>query len=165
MLYTSEAEVKDSLGLRDWRHLRKEHFLQLLSMMSDMDSRVALNVLGQLPDIAMFARVAMEEVAKGHDATLTSNARSMEMVHEVHLARLELIRGELGREDLSAHTRRFLVNEVRGVQVSALGKDTENKTFLSEQLDKRLLGILAVPLATLVFVAAAAGSGRRVFGT
>lgn len=165
MRYTSEVEVKDALGLPDWRHLRKEHVLQLMSMLSDMDSRVALNILGQLPDIAMFARVAMEDVAKGHDATLSSNARSMEMVHEVHMVRLELLKGELSRVDLNADQRLLLVNEVRDVHVSALTKDTENKKFLSEQFDKRVMGVVAgaVALAAVVFAAAKAGSKQPAF--
>jgi hypothetical protein len=165
MRYTSEVEVKDALGLPDWRHLRKEHVLRLMSMLSDMDSRVALNILGQLPDIAMFARVAMEDVAKGHDATLSSNARSMEMVHEVHMARLALLKGELGREDLSADDRLHLVNEAREVHADALAKDTENRRFLSEQFDKRLTGVVAgaLALAAVVFAAAKAGSKKPAF--
>ncbi len=164
MSYTSEVEVKDALGLPDWRHLRKEHVLRLMSMLSDMDSRVALNILGQLPDIAMFARVAVEDVAKGHEATLSSNARSMEMVHEVHLARLDLLRGELERDGLSVDERRHLVNQVREVHADALAKDTENKRFLSEQFDKRLVGVVAgaLALAAVVFAAAKAGSKRPV---
>ena len=164
MRYTSEVEVKHALGLPDWRHLRKEHVLQLMSMLSDMDSRVALNILGQLPDLAIFARVAMEDVAKGHDATLSSNARSMEMVHEVRMARLELLKGELSK-DVSPEERLYLVSEVREVHVDALAKDTENKRFLSEQFDKRLMGVLAgaVALAGVVYAAAKAGAKQPAF--
>lgn len=165
MRYTSEVEVKDALGLPDWRHLRKEHVLQLMSMLSDMDSRVALNILGQLPDIATFARVAVEDIATGHDASLSSNARSMEMVHQVHMVRLGLLKGELGREELSADERRHLVNEVREVHADALAKDTENKMYLSEQFDKRIMGVFAsaVAVAAVVFAAAKAGSKQSVF--
>lgn len=133
-------------------------------MLSDMDSRVALNILGQLPDIAIFARVAMEDVAKGHDATLSSNARSMEMVHEVRMARLELLKGELSK-DVSPEERLYLVSEVREVHVDALAKDTENKRFLSEQFDKRLMGVLAgaVALAGVVYAAAKAGAKQPAF--
>lgn len=164
MRYTSEVEVKDALGLPDWRHLRKDHVLQLMSMLSDMDSRVALNILGQLPDIAIFARVAMEDVAKGHDATLSSNARSMELLHEVQMARLGLLTGELSK-DVSPEERLYLVNEVREVHVAAMAKDTENKRFLSEQFHKRLMGALAgaVALAGVVFAAAKAGSKQPAF--
>ncbi|WP_377325309.1 hypothetical protein ACFJIY_09860 [Pimelobacter simplex] len=163
-MLTSEVQVKDALGLPDWRHLRKEHVLQLMSMLSDMDSRVALNILSQLPDIAMFARIASEDVAKGHDATLSSNARSMEMVHEVHMARLELLKGELSK-DVSPEERLYLVNEVRELHEVARAKDSENKRFLSEQLDKRIMGVVAgaVALAAVVFAAAKAGSKQPAF--
>lgn len=121
MRYTSAVEVNNALGLPERRHLRKEHVLQLMSMLSDMDSRVALNILGQLPDIAMFARVAMDDVAKGHDATLSSNARGIEMVHEVHMARLELLKGELSK-DVSPEERLYLVSEVREGPCRRTGK-------------------------------------------
>jgi hypothetical protein len=136
-----------------------------MSMLSDMDPRVALNILAQLPDIAMFARVAMEDVTRAHDATLSSNARSMEMLHEVHKARLELLKVELGREDLSAEQRMILVNEVREVHVSARAKHTENKKFLSEQFDKKVMGVVAgaIALAVVVFAAAGPGSRKPVF--
>lgn len=166
MRYTTEVQVKDALGLPDWRHLRKEHVLQLMSMLSDMDSRVALNILGQLPDITMFARIAIEDVAKGHDATLSSNSRSIEMVHEVHMARLAILERELGKEP-GSEERLHLIAEVREVHSDAQAKDTENKRFLSEQLEKRLMGIVAgaVALIAVVFAAAAARSKEPVTGS
>lgn len=165
MRYASELAVKEALGLPDWRHLKKEHVLQLLSMMSDMDSRVALNILGQIPDLTTFARVAMDEVAKAYDTALSSNSRSMEMVHQVHMERLALLGAELGK-DLSADERLRLLSEVRDVHTSALAKDTENKKFLSEQFEKRVTGVLAGALVVCAVVYAAAsraGSKKPVF--
>ncbi|WAX58326.1 hypothetical protein M6B22_06050 [Jatrophihabitans cynanchi] len=155
----SAVKVKDALGLPDWRHLTKEHVLQLMAMLSDMDSRIAGDILGQLPDIAMFARVVIDDVSKGHDATLSSNARSMELAHEVQMARLGLLKGELSK-DLSSEDRLRLVKEVRDVHADAQAKDAENKQFLSEQFDKRLMGVLvsAVAVASVVFAAAKAGA-------
>jgi hypothetical protein len=167
MRYASEVAVKEALGLPDWRHLRREHVLQLLSMMSDMDSRVALNILGQLPDLTAFARVAIEDVAKAYDTALSSNSRSMEMVHEVHMERLALLGTELTKA-LSADERLRLHSEVRDVHASALAKDTENKRFLSEQFEKRLTGVLACSLAVGAVVYAAsnrAGSKKPVIGS
>lgn len=164
MHYSSEMEVKKALGLPDWRHLKKEHVLRLMSMLSDMDSRVALSILGQLPDITAFARVAMDELAKRHDAVLSSNALSMESVHQVHMARLELLKNELSKNP-RAEERVLLVNEVRDVHITAIAKDTENKDFLSDQLDKMATSVIAgaVALAAVVLAAAMAGSKRPIF--
>lgn len=166
MGYASEVAVKEAVGLPDWRHLKREHVLQLLSMMADMDSRVALSILGQLPDLTTFASVAMDEVAKAYDAALSSNSRSMEVVHQVHMERLALLGAELGKE-IGADERLRLLNEVRDVHVSAVAKDTENKRFLSEQLEKRHAGVLAGALALGAVVYAAAsrqtGSKQPVF--
>lgn len=164
MAYTSEVQVREALGLPDWRHLRKEHLLQLLSMMSDMDADVAATVLGQLPDIAAFARAALEDVSKSYDTALASNARSMEMLHEVQMQRLELLRAELGK-DVSPEDRLRLLAEVRDVHASAQAKDTENKAFLAEQFDKKLWVAVAgvAALGAAVFAAAKAGVKRPVF--
>lgn len=166
MRYTDEVEVKDALGLPDWRHLSKAHVRQLLSMMSEMDTEVALNILGQLPDITAFARMAMDDVEKAHAAALVSNSRSMEMVHEIQMERLAILKNELGK-DLTPSERLHILNEVRDVHASALLKDTENKEFQSGQLDKRISSIVAgvALVVTLVLAAATAGSKRPVIKT
>jgi hypothetical protein len=85
-------------------------------------------------------------------------------MREVHMARLELLRGELSK-DVSPEERLYLVNEVRELHEVARAKDTENKRFLSEQLDKRIVGVVAgaVALAAVVFAAAKAGSKQPAF--
>lgn len=166
MRYTTEVEVKDALGLPDWRYLNKSHIRQLLSMMSDMEPEVALNILGQLPDITAFARVALDDVAKAHAAAQVSNSRSMEMVHEIQMERLAILKNELDK-DLSEEERLHVLKEIRDVHASALLKDTENKEFQSEQLDKRVFSIVVAVtiVGTFVFAAATAGSKRPVFKT
>lgn len=166
MRYGSEIEVKDALGLPDWRHLRKEHFLRLLSMVPDMDAEVTLKVIGQIPEMTSLARAALDDAAKAFDVALGSNTRSMEMVHEVQMARLALLKTELERGDLSAAERLQLLGEVREVHEVSLAKDTENKRFISDQLEKRLW-VAAASIATVavaVFGAAKAGTKRPTIG-
>jgi hypothetical protein len=164
MRYGSEIEVKDALGLPDWRHLRKEHFLQLLSMVPDMDTEVAFKVIGQIPEMTGLARAALDDAARAFDAALGSNTRSMEMVHEVQTERMALLRAGLGREDLSPTERMQLFDQVRDVHELALAKDTENKRFVSEQLEKRLwVGFAGVATVAVTVFAAAKSGGKRPF--
>lgn len=171
MSYNSEVEVKEVLGIESWRNLSKDTFLRFLATMPEIDREVALKLIGQIPEITTFARVALDDAAKAHDAALTSNARSQEMVHQVHLERLAILKAELAK-DLSPEERMRVLDDIREVNSSALLKDTENKKFLAEQLDKRL-GVIVATVATLAAVVfAAAKSGHkpgvgagRVFGS
>jgi len=140
-------------------------------MMPEIDKEVALKLIGQLPEITMLARVALDDAGKAYDAALTSNARSQEMVHQVHLERLAILKAELDK-DLSPEDRMRVLDDIRDVNSSALLMDTENKKFLAEQFDKRLGVVVAaaVTLAAVVFAATKSGhkpgtGAGRVFGS
>jgi hypothetical protein len=171
MRYNSEVEVKEVLGIESWRNLSKDTFLRFLATMPEIDREVALKLIGQIPEITTFARVALDDAAKAYDATLTSNARSQEMVHQIHLERLAILKAELAK-DLSPEEWMRVLGDIREVHLSAVLKDTENKKFLAEQFDKRL-GVVVSAIATLaavLFAAAKSGhkpgvSAGRVFGS
>lgn len=112
---------------------------------------MALQLIGQIPEITTLAKLALDDAAKAYDGLVDSNARSMAMLHQVHVERLEILKAEL-EKDLSPEERLRVFDNVRDVQVSADQKDTENKKFLSDQFDKRLGGAVAA-VVTVVFVA------------
>jgi hypothetical protein len=154
----NEIEARDALGLPNWRHLRKEHVLRLLSMMPDMDTEVALRIVEQLPELGVLAQELLNDAASAHEATLRSNEQSMGMVYAVAMERLVLLRRELGRDDLSPEIRLQLLSEVRQVHDAAAAKDTENKQFIAAQLDKRLWVAAACATAVVLTVVGAARS-------
>jgi hypothetical protein len=163
MRYTSEVEVKDVLGIESWRHLSKDTFLRFLATMPEIDKEVALELIGQIPELTTFARVVLDDAAKAYDATLTSNARSREMTHQIAGERLAILRAELGK-DLSPEERMRVLDDIGDVHAREFLKDTENKKFLADQFDKRLgIGVAAVlTLAAAVVAAARSGSSSGV---
>jgi ABC-type Zn uptake system ZnuABC Zn-binding protein ZnuA len=171
MQYNSEVEVMKVLGIASWRNLSKDTFFRFLAMMPEIDKEVALKLIGQLPEITTLARDALDDAGKAYNAALASNARILEMVHQVHLERLAILKAELDK-DPSPEERMRVLDDIREVNLSALLKDTENKKFLAEQFDK-ILGVVVASAATLAAVVFAAiksghkpgvGAGR-VFGS
>lgn len=154
----NEIEARDALGLPDWRHLRKEHVLGLLSLSQDMDTEAALRIIQQLPELGGFAKELLDDAESAHEATLRSNEQSMGMVHAVAMERLALLRTELGRDDLSPEIRLQLLADVRHVHDAAMRKDTENKEFSAAQMDKRLWVATACAAALVLTVVGAAKS-------
>jgi hypothetical protein len=121
---------------------------------------VALELLGQFPEITRFAQAAIDDTAKAHEATLASDSRSREMVHEIHIQRLMILKAELGK-DLSPEQRIRVYDDIREVNSNVLAKDSESKRFLSEQFDKRLQMVLGTAVTVAAVVATVARSGNR----
>lgn len=100
----------------------------------------------------------LDDAAKAFDAALTSNARGQEMVHQIHAKRLEILEAEL-RKDLTPEQWLRVLDDIQDVNSNALLKDTENKRFISEQLDKKLAaaGVAAAAVIAVVFAAVKSG--------
>lgn len=168
---TSEVEIKSALGIESWRNLSKDKFIGFLERLPEVDPEVALKLIDQIPDITMLARGVLDDAEKAYDAALTSNARGQEMVHQVHLERLAILKAELGK-DLTLEERMRVLDDIREVNSNALSKDSENKRFISEQLEKKLAaaGLAAAAVIAVVFAAAKSGDKRtlgagRFFGS
>lgn len=157
--YSSEVELKDALGIESWRNLSKGTFLKFLEKMPETDPEVALKLIGQIPEITTLARTALDDASRAHEATLASNERGQEMVHQFHMEHLAILRAELDR-DLTDEQRLRVWDQIREVNVSVLQSNTEHKRFLSEQLDKRLAAAAAASAAILTVVVTAARSGK-----
>lgn len=157
--YNSEADLKNALGIETWRNLSKDTFFQFLQKMPQTDPQVALKLIGQIPEIVVLARATLDDASRAHEATLESNERGQEMVHQFHMERLALLRTELDR-DLSDEQRLHVWNQIREVNANVLRSNTEHRQFLSEQFDKRLATAVAASAAILTIVVAAARSGN-----
>lgn len=153
MQYNNEADLLEELGLESWRNLSKDKFVQFLAMMPEMDKEVALKVISQFPEFAKFARVALEDATKAFESALSSNERSQASVHEIHLERLAILKAELDK-DLTPDERMRVLDDIREVSEKSADKDTENKEFLAEQLNKKGITTVVTVLALLVFVGA-----------
>ena len=169
---TSDVEIKSALGIESWRNLSKDNFIGFLERLPEVDPEVALKLIDQIPDITMLARGVLDDAEKAYEAALTSNARGQEMVQEVHLERFAILKAELDK-DLTPEQWMRVLDDMGEVNSNALSKDSENKRFISEQLEKKLAaaaGLAAAAVIAVVFAAAKSGDKRtlgagRFFGS
>ena len=163
MRYNSEVELRDSLGLSSWHQLSKSTVFNLVDRLQDTDPEVALKVISQVPEISTLVREVMDDAGKAHDVTVAANARGLEMVHEVHMERLAILHASSTR-NFSADERLRVLDDIAQINAQALQKDTENKTFLSEQFDKRLAMAGGLALTVVAVVVGAAAGHKRGLG-
>jgi hypothetical protein len=160
MRYNSEVDVKEFLGLDSWRNLSKDTFLRFLAAMPEIDREVALQLIGQIPEITTFAKEALDDAAAAYDGLLASNARSMEMLHQIDITVLAALKSELDK-DLSPEERTRVLDALRDIHTRSHVKDSENKKFLADQFDKRLGVVLVAAVTVAGVVLAATKSGGK----
>jgi hypothetical protein len=157
--YNNEVELRGALGIESWRHLSKDAFLRFLDTLPDTDPQVALQLVGQLPELTSFARATLDDVTNSYETALVSSSHGLDMVHQIHLERLQILKAELAK-DLTPEERLRVLDDMREINLNTLAKDTENKRFLSDQLDKKLGATVAVAATVAGLVLAAAKSGK-----
>ncbi len=164
MGYSNEIEIKRALGIDTWRELSKDKLLSFAAMMPDMDTEVALKVIEQFPSFREFAGEVVNVMEGAQDATVASNERSGDQVHDALREIRGILKGELDKGDLSWENRRWVIEQIQETGRLQFNKDSENKRFLESALGKVVLGvggIAALGLAALGGRALDQGGPRR----
>lgn len=152
MLYKSEDEIKQVLGIDSWRNLSKNKMIRFAAMMPDMDTEVAIKIIEQFPTFKEFAMNAVDSMEKAHKSTLKANKQSQEHFHKACNDIRAILKGELRKDDLSWEARKFIIEQIQETGRMEFQKDSENKRFLDGMLTKVLTGAGVVVALGVVFV-------------
>lgn len=152
MVIKSEEDVKNVLGIDTWRNLSKDKVFQLVAMMPEIDKDIQLKIIEQLPEITKIAVKVMTTVRKVHDATLSSNEKSQEHVHQGYQEVRAAYIAQLERDDLDPETRRYLNEYLMQTADKDYAKDSENKHYLDRWASRAALGAAAAVVLTAVAV-------------
>lgn len=152
MKYTNEAQIMKALGIESWRNLSKDKMVRFAAMMPNMDTEVALKIVEQFPEFKEFAKDAVNAVERAHQSTLSANNQSQEHVHRAWQEVRDVLKGELGKDDLSREEKKFLIEQIQETARMQSQKDCENKQFLDGALKKVLVGATAAVSLGVAFV-------------
>lgn len=157
--HNTEVALLNHLGIPDFRHLSKDTFFRFLESLPDTDPEVAIRVLGQVPELATFARAALADATETFNASLASHAASREMVHAVHMKRLEILKAEL-EKDLTPEQWVRVLDDLREVNANELDVDAQGSRWLSDSLKAKLAvsAAAAFGLAAVVLTVSKSGS-------
>lgn len=159
--HSSEIAVLNHLGIPDFRHLSKDTFFRFLETLPDTDPEVALKLLGQVPELAAFAKDALADATENFNAALASQSASRQMVHSVHMKRLEILEAEL-EKDLSPEQWIRVLDDIREVNANELDVDTQSSAWLSDSLKAKLAAGGVAALGVVAVVVAASKSGKQI---
>lgn len=138
-----EAKTLKKLGIQDFRHMTKDHAIQLVSMLDRVSPEVAMKALEQVPYIA---NVAIESAQTMRESAVAAIREGRE-ISQSTLANIDhvitALEAELARTDTSeAHRERVLEGIIELARLSA-EVDRESKRHAIDVL-KTVGGYLAV---------------------
>lgn len=111
MALGTEDEIKKALEIDSWRNLSKDKVLRFAAMMPDMDQKVALEIIRQLPVFTRFAIETLKVLERAQEATLSHNKQSQDNVHRAYEEVREVLKGQLEQDDLSPEDRRRVIQK------------------------------------------------------
>lgn len=148
--YKDELELKQALGINNWRELSRDKMLNFAAIVPHLDSELAMRVVEQFPSFKEFATDVVDAMENAHDSTLTLNDRSTARVHDAFRDIRTILKQELDKGDLTWQQRRWLVEQIQETGRQQFSKDSENKRFLDSALGRVVVGaggIAAIGLA------------------
>ena len=152
----SERKVLHNLGLKDWRGLRKEHYLQLVNMLPQMDVEVAKKCLEMVPELANVVLNATGSIKEFGKDVLTSNEINMQALRAGTMETREILKMQLEKPDLTEAERADLNDKLIEVLRMEYEKDTENK--------KHGLKVLKYVIGAITFGVSVIGAAIGVSG-
>lgn len=151
-ILTTESQVKDALGIQDWRHLSKDKLMSFISILPDVDQEVAIKIIEQFPE---FLKTAGEMLNIMQDLCATvladdklSSAQSIKAYQQV----LDGLSPLLMCDNLSVEDKKYVAEKMIEVADKISLKDTEGKEFKGKVLNTIggvIFGLLVIGVSIL----------------
>lgn len=152
MEYKSEVAIMQALGIDTWRNLSKDKVVRFAAMMPKMAPELAMKIIEQYPEFKEQVLKGLQVIKKSHESTLASNEKSQKQAFATIERTMEMLQGELDKENVSSEDKRFLVENYMETTRMAVAKDSENKKFLDTMFGKVVAGVGLALAASAVFV-------------
>jgi len=151
-MYKNELQVKEALGIENWRNLSKDKVVKFAAMMPNMDKEVMFKIIEQFPQFKEFAKEVLNNMQETFKGTLESNEKSQEKLSESFAVIKSIIEDQINEENISFEEKKYYMEKLFELLEKECEKDTENKKWLSEIASNGLIAAGGTLLAAIVFV-------------
>ena len=129
----SEDEVKEMLGIQDFRHMSKRAVVECISSLPLMDPAVAEKVLEQFPEMCNVAFNAVKEYRASFEKALDANDESSKATLANIDSLISVYQKELDRDDITPEERAVVYSNLSKLSESNCEIHKENQRFISNQ--------------------------------
>ena len=131
----TENQVKNMIGINDWRNLSKDKLMKFVSILPNVDNEVAIKIIEQFPEFSKNSVEMLSILKNLCDEVLADDKELTHQSIDAYKQILDELALMLKQEDLSAEERRFFANKMIEVADKISMKDTESKEFKGKLLE------------------------------
>jgi len=153
--FNSEEQVMGALGIDNLQSLSQDKMQKFVSMIPDMDRKVAVGMVSQFPSFDQFATDVISQLNRTCDRILGSNDASQRESIEAYKSILNCLQKQVESEGLSFENKQAVIEQMLIIADHIAQKDSENKLFL-DQIHKRNVA-MGIGMGVLVLGALALG--------
>lgn len=131
----SEIQVKEVLGISDWRGLSKEKLMNFVSILPDVDNEVAIKIIEQFPEFSKNSQIMVESLKEICNSALEENKHSSDQSMAAYKQILDELGIMLKKDDISEGDMKYITDKMIEVADKISAKDTENKGFWGKTIN------------------------------
>ncbi len=147
----TEEKVLKELNIPDFRHLTKDHYISLATMLDKMDPEVAKKAIEQFPDFAKTTINVLNDYKGIIDKSFDDDKESANECYSL----FNRIQGALEKcldiENISFEEKKYYIEQMKIIAQMAASKDSEGKKFKWSNL-VACGGIVIAALGTLAAI-------------
>jgi len=108
----TEEDVKNQLGIKDFRHIKKNQLIEFVSSIPNMDREVAIKCIEQFPRFKEYSNIIVD-----HFYTLCDKALSEDNKDDIETYReiLDELKRQLRRRKITKNDRHLIIQEMVSV--------------------------------------------------
>ena len=137
----TEEDVKNYLGVPDFRHVSKDVLVKFVSAIPYINSDVAIKIIEQYPTYSTCAQAFVQHYTTLYDNILKDNSKSVEAAMKGYQTTLDAIREMSKSEKVSPEDKRFYAEKMVIVADKMAALDAENKRY-HEEMSRFVGGII-----------------------
>lgn len=127
MSIPSEQQVKDKLGITDFRNMSKDKITSFISMIPEVDNEIVIKILEKFPELSKIMIEQMKEICCD---VLAQNNSSTQETYKAYNRVLDDLSFMLKQDSISPEDQKYIINKQIEIADKISTKDTENKNFL-----------------------------------
>lgn len=144
----NEAEVKETLGITDFRYISKAKVMQLASLIPNMDYVTQRKIIEQFPEFASLASSTVNDTTQTADAIISENHFSTSEFYNASKKVLDSYTEQIRSDQTSSQDKKYYAEKSMQLLQSMSAKDSENKVFLG-----KVFGTVATVVAGVAVIA------------
>lgn len=148
----TENEVKEKLGIVDFRSISKSKIIEFVSMIPNIDKEVAISIINQFPNYANMANDVSNKLIELCDNAIKSDEFSHKEAIEGYKVVLLSLKEQAKDENISDEFRKIINSQMIEIADKIAVKDTERKALIKNIIDtsgKIAIGVIS--LGVIVF--------------